>query len=410
MVRRNKSSKKLDGVVSTLEDKERAFLSIILMNKGRVTGPRFKRIYLEKYTLWEMQKTEKKLMDMGLLLKEEGLKSGEALEFTIPRKYISILSKSFSSKAPINPRKEQMDPISMAPCGEYSILWYLWQMDVNWDYRKLYPKQDQGVRSASKKRVEELLMMEDDGIRFIKDTLEVLSSNIHIKGEGYKKWKDVLAHPHRMAKEIFKFTFDDLREEGGLGMGEVGKDNIDFFFEELAALKIEKWYSLESFVTNAKRTLFTAGQPFRWIHFDAEGLWRIINSKLKLLGIVEIAENQDKEKFLALTKLGNYCLGGLSEKKFIKMMSLRRGKFMVHPNFEVTVVSKEINPKVLLKLAMFSEPTKLDTVSVFRITRESVKGGICLGLIADEMLSFLEENCKGTVPQNVDYSIKDWAG
>ncbi len=408
MARRSKTSNAREKIVSTLKDNERALISIILMSKGKMPGPRLKRIYLEKYTYWELQKTEKKLLGKGLLLKKGGTESKEASEYAVPEAHLDILSKSFISKVRPSPLKEQIKSISMAPCGDYSILWYLWQMDSVFGYDLLGSKPLKSIHGASVKKIEELLGLEGEGMRFLIDLFKGLFTNKFFTENKYKKWSDMLDSPHEVVKEIFKTAFDMLKEGSELGRDDVGKDNMDFFFEELAALKLERWYSLETFVSNSKRTLFRCNQPYRWIHFDEESVWKILNQKLKLLGIVKTSLNKDEEKFFMPTILGSYFLGMITHKKIVRILSLRRGKFMVHPNFEVTLVSKELDPKKMLELAMFSDLTKLDTVSVFRISRESVNKGLRLGLTADEMISFLRENCKGEVPQNVEYSIGDW--
>ncbi len=403
------TSKSQKKIISTLEDKEKAFLSIILMNKGMIPEPKLKRIYLEIYSFWEMQRTEKKLIGKGLIEKKGGI-GGEAIEYEVPEKHIDILSKSFSSKTSYSTNKEQPEQISMTPCGEYSILWYLWQLDSIVNYNLLSSKQLARIHGASLKKAEEFLGVEKEDIRFLMEILKGISTTKFIKKNKYKKWSNMINSSHKVTREIFKMALDAFRESNELSSDDVGKDNFDFFLEELAGLKLGQWYSLDAFVSNARSTLFKCYQPFRWIHFDEHSVWNIINHKLKMLGVVETALNKDREKFFMPTILGWYFLGKISEKKLVNALSSRRGKFMVHPNFEVTVVSKELNPKILLELAMFSHPIILDTMSVFRISRESVNEGLRLGLATEEMTSFIKENGKGEIPQNVEYSILDWGG
>ncbi|UCG70937.1 MAG: hypothetical protein JSV09_08050 [Thermoplasmata archaeon] len=410
MVRITKSQKRRESIISSLKDEEKAFISIILMNNGKIPGPRLKRIYLERYTFWEMQNTEKKLSEKGLLLKNGGNEGKDALQYTVPGEFVSTLSKAFVSKPQWFSPKEYLQPVSIPPCGEYSILWYLMQLDTIIGYGLFSPKTEETIRGAFEKKVEESLVMDRGRVRFLITILKGLSTNTFFSENGYEKWSDLLNSPHEVIREIFNIMFDALREGGKLGRDDIGKDNMEFFFEELAALKTERWYSLSDFVKNAQSTLFSCQQPYRWIHFNEDEIWDIMNTKLSMLGIVEVAHNKDQTKFFRSTVLGSYLLNKTSEKKIIKMMSSRKGKIMVHPNFEVTLVSKEVNPKVLLELAMFSKPSQLDTMSVFKISKGSVNEGIRLGLTTKEMISFLRGNCKGIVPQNVEYSINDWEG
>ena len=78
-----KLSKIKDKYISTMDDKEIGLLSIITMSGGILSEIQLKRIYLEKFTLWELQATEKQLSDKGLLVKR--LATGnEILDYVIP--------------------------------------------------------------------------------------------------------------------------------------------------------------------------------------------------------------------------------------------------------------------------------------------------------------------------------------
>jgi hypothetical protein len=408
MVRKSKSQKKIEGIIVSLKDQENAFISIILMGKGRIVGTELKRIFLEKYSYWELQKTEQVLLEKGLVLKWDKIDTEGVMEYFIPKDYNSILSKVFISKPQRSSHKEQLQSISIPPCGDYSILWYLMHADLIGGKRMFSSKPWVSLYQTSEKRIQELLKINRESVRFLIDILKGLSDNNSFAENGYEKWSDLLNSPHKAVKDIFKMVYDSLRESRELGRDDVGKDNMEFFFEELAALKIERWYPLSKFVKDARSTLFSCRQPYRWIHFDEENLWNILNTRLKIMGIVEIATNKDQERFFSPTILGGYLLDEISGRKIEKIMSSRSGMFMAHPNFEVTLVSKEVSPKALLKLAMFSRPTKLDTVSVFNISKESVRDGMGFGLSPEKMISHLRENCKGKVPQNVEYSINDW--
>ena len=137
-------------------------------------------------------------------------------------------------------------------------------------------------------------------------------------------------------------------------------------------------------------------------------MWELLSEKVKILGVVDTARNNDGQRALRLTSLGALCLGKMSSRQYLEDGSARTGRLIVHPNFEITLVSKEVKPSVLLKLAMFTEPVNLDTATVLRITRGSVAEGKKLGLETGEMVALLEENSRGEIPQNVEYSITDW--
>ncbi len=406
MARGKKSSKKKDRFISSLDDKEESLLSIILMNRGIISETKLKRIYLEKYTFWELQATEKQLLEKGLLLKKTEVKTN-TLDYMIPHEFVGPLLKTFSSKG-LRPDKKKLEDVPKIPYGEYSILRYLWQTDAIIRGNLFGPKPSGGNLGLSVRKVEEALGIDWENAIYLVDLLKGLSEFTFLRENEYKKWGKVLDNPYTFVKETFKISYDMMREGNELGRDDFGKDNVDFFFDELRALKTGQWYVFGDFISNARTTLFSANQPFRWIHFDEERVWLMLDSKLKMLGVVETFQEGNRDRYLRLTALGGYCLGEIPEGKFLKKMAVRRGKLLVHPNFEVTLVARELNPKILLELAMISEPIKLDTMSVFRISRESVRKGKQLGLTTTEMIEFLKENSKGEVPQNVEYSVGDW--
>jgi hypothetical protein len=378
------------------------------MNKGSISETKLKRAYLDKYTFWEMQSTEKKLSEFGLFEKIGAKTSGEEFDYTVPKKYANVLTKTFLSRG-IKPQKKAMfEPGFGLCCGEFSFIWYLMKLDSFRGHSILSGKSGVNGKEFIERNIHESLGVDEDSIGFLKSVLQGLSSTSFLKDKRIKKWSDVLGSPHEMVERSVRITKDMLAEGTELGREDVGKDNMDFLFDELASLKIDSVYSLKSFIANARSTLFSVNQPYRWVHFTEENVWRILSEKLMLLGIVECASLNKENRLFRLTPTGGFCLGKISEKKLLKKHSARVGKFMVHPNFEVTLVSKELHSKTNLELAMFSEPVKLDTVSVFKITRDSVSQGLSYGLTTEDMTSFLSENSKGEVPQNVEYSIKDW--
>jgi hypothetical protein len=203
-------------------------------------------------------------------------------------------------------------------------------------------------------------------------------------------------------------VYYDLRDSTKLGREDVGLDNVDFLIDELSSLPVGDWFSLDVFVDNTKNTLFSANQPNRWIHFNEAVIWNILNNEFKLVEVVKTAEDNRKKRYFSPTILGGFCFDVISEDEFRRLLSLRKGKLLVHPNFEVTLVSKELNPKVILELLMFSSIVKVDTMSVFKISRESIDVGKKRGISTSRMVEFLRENSKEGLPQNVEYSILDW--
>jgi hypothetical protein len=82
-------------------------------------------------------------------------------------------------------------------------------------------------------------------------------------------------------------------------------------------------------------------------------------------------------------------------------------KFIVEPNYEV-IVEPYLKPSVLFKLALFTEPMTAQTISIFRITKESIFRSFAYGIARDEVLEFLREHSRHALPQNVVDGIQSF--
>lgn len=399
--------KKNNKNIGKLNEKEKALLSLILMNKGKIKGTKLKRIYLEKYSLWGLQNTQEKLVERGLLVKSEGKSETEFMQYSIPEHFHNVLKPklTFTREHPKNELPLIQNPNSC--CDEYSILWYLAAIDFILDFGMIKPKK-QKVNRLNSRRLEELWGLNERNIPHILNLIKNLIKEEFFQKNEINKWCDVIKSPNSIIKNIFRMVYYDLRDSTKLGREDVGLDNVDFLIDELSSLSVGDWFSLDVFVDNAKKTLFSANQPNRWIHFDADVIWNILNNELRLVEVVKTAEDGGKKRYFSPTILGGFCFDVISEDEFAQILFSRNGKLLVHPNFEVTLVSKELNPKVILELLMFSSIVKVDTMSVFKISRESIDVGKKRGISTSRMIEFLRENSKEGIPQNVEYSILDW--
>ncbi|NPU99774.1 MAG: hypothetical protein HPY53_00160 [Brevinematales bacterium] len=83
--------------------------------------------------------------------------------------------------------------------------------------------------------------------------------------------------------------------------------------------------------------------------------------------------------------------------------------FIVEPNYEV-IVEPYLKPKVLLKLAVIAEPVTIQTISIFKITKESIYRSFAYGIKKDEILKFLAKHSKHELPENVVTGIESFIG
>jgi hypothetical protein len=399
------SQKSRNNRIKKINDKEKTLLALILMNHGEIPSTRLKRIFLEKNTFWDLETSKANLTDLGLLRTKEDTDSSQSIYFITKdhrgqlKDLISVSETGLS--AYYEPHVD-----NRTCCEEYSFFWYLMQVDLQTN-PSAFGERTIKTSGRSLSKVQGILQLDEKDTRYIIKVLNGLLSAKLFKKNVINKWVDILKTPHELFKKIYTMEYYDLRESGVLGREEVGKDNIDFLLEELEALKVGRWYPLDDFISSAKRTLFAANQPFRWIHFEERSIWRILDREFRILGLVRTSENNGS-RYFSLTHLGAYCLEKISDEEFQDIIGRRKGKFIVHPNFEITLISREHHPRVLLELSMFTDSVVMDTMSVFKMSRESIQRGMRYGLTQDRMVGFLNEHNRTEIPQNVEYSVLDW--
>jgi hypothetical protein len=80
---------------------------------------------------------------------------------------------------------------------------------------------------------------------------------------------------------------------------------------------------------------------------------------------------------------------------------------VVQPNFQVLLMEPYM--PALYWLARFAALDQVGRVSRFTFTREALARGLASGATIDEVLAFLEHHCQKALPQNVVFTLRDWA-
>jgi hypothetical protein len=137
--------------------------------------------------------------------------------------------------------------------------------------------------------------------------------------------------------------------------------------------------------------------------------------RLYPLGVVDIAMRGEEPVGVRLTELGRRLIQGESllgtapEELETADEGATALPLVVNPDFEVLLFPEGDVNEVAHTLGRFATRTKSERVAHYRIAREAVERAIVKGLSSDEILAFLEENARLPVPQNVAYSIREWA-
>jgi hypothetical protein len=189
------------------------------------------------------------------------------------------------------------------------------------------------------------------------------------------------------------------------------------------------WYSVESLLETiqgddpftlrpAQRSAsdvgFKAAEDLRaqWRHTDGEIIVGMLRSTLAELGLMALgyerdtvpgaAENVNPDVFM-VTEFGAEVLNG--ESSASQQPSSRA--LVVQPNFQVLLMDAYM--PALYWLARYAALERIGRVSRFTLTRESLRRGLQHGGDVEAAIAFLEAHSQKALPQNVVYTLRDWA-
>lgn len=189
------------------------------------------------------------------------------------------------------------------------------------------------------------------------------------------------------------------------------------------------WYSLASFRATlqgdnpfvlrpsqryAGEAAFKLADDLRgqWERTDGEIITGMFRSTLYELGLVALGydrervpgadENVNPDAFM-LSELGVEVL--TSELSASQQPSSKA--LVVQPNFQVLLMEPYM--PALYWLVRFAALDQAGRVSRFTLTREALYHGLEHGATIDEVITFLEAHCQKALPQNVVYTLRDWA-
>jgi hypothetical protein len=136
--------------------------------------------------------------------------------------------------------------------------------------------------------------------------------------------------------------------------------------------------------------------------------WRLLQfltGRLYAMGLLEAAFSGDQPAAFRLSALGRRMLGLAAPPE----ASASGNGLVVNPDFEVLVLPEARDAELLYALDRFAERLQSDRVVRFRITRERVKAAVSAGLTGERIVELLASRAGPGLPQNVQYSIQEWA-
>jgi len=121
------------------------------------------------------------------------------------------------------------------------------------------------------------------------------------------------------------------------------------------------------------------------------------------MGFIEQGITKDKIYCFRLTSEGAFAL------KCSSSMPSLQDEFTLYiqPNYEV-LFPYTLPLTLRWKLSSFTVLEKADPMMTAKLTRQSLIHGLEMGNSLEKILDFLHDNCAMGIPQNVEYSLREW--
>lgn len=249
----------------------------------------------------------------------------------------------------------------------------------------------------------------------------------YVPGEGFDEWAQCdLATQVRLAfvwwldsPEWVDLVASDCRT------GEISKPREEArqdLVRALQALKPEQWYPVSDFLALLWESALSSpvraeAARERWMRADGRMYQGMLASTLHELGIVTLGYHRSPETLdvrlqpdlLQLTQPGKDVLS--SPLMDFPPEETRRlaedHPLVVQPNFEVILLSPDM--QVLYCILPFVDIQQVERVSSLRLTQTALDNAMRQGQKNDHIIALLGRLAKKGLPQNVEYSLREWA-
>jgi hypothetical protein len=151
-----------------------------------------------------------------------------------------------------------------------------------------------------------------------------------------------------------------------------------------------------------------------WMQGGGRMYVSLLASFLSELGIVSLASlplpqaSEEGQEIFSVTSFGAAVLETIPAQSDASMLDARQPALIMQPNYEILLM--EFDTNLVYKLLAIAEPVRIGTVSTFRLTKLALLNGLASGVLLEDALAFLASHTtQKELPQNVVYTIKDWA-
>jgi hypothetical protein len=145
--------------------------------------------------------------------------------------------------------------------------------------------------------------------------------------------------------------------------------------------------------------------PTETLQQMAWNLVQWIKRRLFPLGIVDLGLRDGRPVAMRLSQLG----ASLLEADPAAKVGGTRSTVIVNPDFEILLFPGDDVHEAVHVFDRFSRRVKSDHVHQFKLDEQSVRAGLADGLLLAQILHELTDRARAPLPQNVLYSLEEWA-
>jgi len=183
------------------------------------------------------------------------------------------------------------------------------------------------------------------------------------------------------------------------------------------------------YLTKKQRDEFSKN-PKQWMQTEGEIFIGMIGGVLFEMGIVDLGfeptgqTSDGKARInptaMRLNEFGKQVIKALpSDEKEVRKVAEQllkeiaaaaaepERKFIIQPNFELLLLEPDM--PALYSVLPFAQVKQVGHSSTLQLTQNSLLRGMRSGLSIDAIIQILQTRCKNELPQNVTYSLRDWA-
>ena len=121
------------------------------------------------------------------------------------------------------------------------------------------------------------------------------------------------------------------------------------------------------------------------------------------MGFIDISEEGGRPVAVRVSEFGMVGTGAA------RPAERKPGKLIVTPDFEVILLPEGDTTRLRYEVGQFARHEKVEQTYHLRIGKDRVERAVVHGLDADDQIGILREHAETPVPQNVEYSIRNWA-